>query len=67
MNYRTAVKSVPGDLIYIGYTWETLREHYFVRLTNWEQASEVREIRKLYAARLQAECSMTVNLEEGFS
>jgi hypothetical protein len=37
MNYRTAVKSVPGDLIFIGYTWETLREHYFARLTNWEK------------------------------
>jgi hypothetical protein len=67
MNYRTAVKSVPGDLIYIGYTWETLREHHFARLTNWQKASEIREIRKLYAARLQAEYSMTIDLEEGFS
>ena len=67
MNYRPAVQSVPGDLIYVGYLWETLREHHFARLTNWEKASEVREIRKLYAARLQAEYSMTVDLEEGFS
>ena len=67
MNYRPAVQSVPGDLIYVGYLWETLREHHFARLTNWEKASEIREIRKLYAARLQAEYSMTVDLEEGFS
>lgn len=67
MNYRTAVKSVPSDLIYVGYFWETIREHYFARLTNWQKASEIRELRKLYAARLRSECNLTVDLEEGFS
>jgi hypothetical protein len=67
MNYRTAVKSVPSDLIYVGYLWETIREHYFARLTNWQKASEIRELRKLYAARLRSECDLTVDLEEGFS
>jgi hypothetical protein len=66
MNYRTAVKSVPSELIFVGYTWETVREHYFARLTNWAKASEIRELRKLYAARLWTECGITVDLEEGF-
>ena len=67
MNYRPAVQSVPSDLIYVGYLWETLREHHFARLTNWEKASEIRELRKLYAARLRSEYDLTVDLEEGFS
>ena len=67
MNYRPAVQSVPSDLIYVGYLWETIREHHFARLTNWQRASEIRELRKLYAARLRSECDLTVDLEEGFS
>ena len=67
MNFRTAVKSVPGELVFVGYRWETLREHYFIRLANWEKASEVRELRKLYAARVWQECGISVDLEEGFS
>lgn len=67
MNFRTAVKSVPSELIFIGYTWETTREYYFQRHANWSKASEIRELRKLYAARLWTECGITVDLEEGFS
>jgi hypothetical protein len=67
MNYRNAVKSVPSDLIFTGFTWETMREAYFARLSNWAKASEIREIRKLYAARLWTECGITVDLEQGFS
>lgn len=67
MNFRTAVKSVPSELIFIGYSWETTREHYFQRHANWSKASEIRELRNLYAARLWNECGITVDLEEGFS
>ena len=67
LNYRSAVKSVPSELIYTGNAWETKREHYFICHTNWAKASEVRELRKLYAARLWDECGITVDLEEGFS
>jgi hypothetical protein len=67
LNFRSAVKSVPSELIFTGYTWETTREHYFMRHANWAKASEVRELRKLYAARLWDECGITVDLEEGFA
>lgn len=64
---RTPAKSVPSELIFTGYTWETVREHYFARLANWTKASEIRELRRAYAARLWDECGITVDLEEGFS
>jgi len=67
MTSRPPAKSVPSELIFTGYTWETMREHYFVRLNHWQKASETRELRKLYAARLWDECGITVDLEEGFS
>lgn len=67
MNHRNLVKSVPSELMFTGYTWETKREYYFLRHANWEKASEVRELRKLYAARLWNECGISVDLEEGFS
>lgn len=66
MNFRSAVKSVPSELIFTGYSWETTRELYFMRHCNWAKASEVRELRKMYAARLWDECGVSVDLEEGF-
>lgn len=67
MNYKAPVKQVPGELLYTGYCWETVREFYYARQNNWLKASDCRELRKLYAARLWDECGVTVNLEEGFS
>jgi hypothetical protein len=67
MNYKTPVKQVPGELLYTGYCWETVRELYYARQNNWLKASDCRELRKLYAARLWDECGVNVNLEEGFS
>ena len=64
---RNGVKSVPSELIFTGYTWETVREAYFARLNHWQKAFEIRELRKAYADRLWDECGITVNLEEGFS
>lgn len=66
MIYKAPVKAVPSELLYTGYCWETTREAYFARHNNWFLASDCRELRKLYAARLWDECGVTVNLEEGF-
>jgi len=67
MSYKSPVKQVPSELLYTGYCWETVREFYYTRLNHWSKATECRELRKLYAARLWDECGVTVNLEEGFS
>jgi hypothetical protein len=67
MMYKSPVKAVPSELLYIGYCWETTREAYFARYNNWLKASDCRELRRLYAHRLWEECGVTVNLEEGFS
>lgn len=64
---KPVAKSVPSELIFTGYTWETMREVYFARLNHWQKATEVRELRKAYAQRLWEECGISVNLEEGFS
>lgn len=63
---RSPVTSLPSELLYIGYCWETARELYFSRLGNWSKASDVRELRKIYAHRLWNECGLTIDLEEGF-
>jgi hypothetical protein len=67
MIYKAPVKAVPSELLYTGYCWETTREVYFARHNHWSKASDCRELRKLYAARLWEECGVSVNLEEGFS
>jgi len=64
---KAPVKQVPGELLYTGYSWETIREAYFAQHNNWLKANDCRELRKLYAARLWEECGVTVNLEEGFT
>jgi hypothetical protein len=65
--HRPSVKSVPSELLYTGYHWETTRENYFAQLGNWEKANVARELRKLYADRLWHECGVTVDLEKGFA
>ena len=64
---KQEVKQVPGELLYTGYCWETVREAYFARHNNWSKTNNCHELRKLYATRLWEECGVTVNLEEGFS
>lgn len=63
---KSPVRSVPGELLYKGYCWETTREAYYNRHNNWQKAFGCRELRKLYAHRLWEECGVEVNLEEGF-
>lgn len=59
---RPLVKSVPLELIWTGYHWETMREQYFRKHGNFEQAQKCYDLRTLYKHRLWNECGVDVTL-----
>jgi hypothetical protein len=59
---RPVVRSVPLELIWTGYHWETMREHYFIKHRKFEKAQECLHLRQLYKQRLWEECGVEVNL-----
>lgn len=56
------VRSVPLDLIWTGYHWETMREQYFRKHNRNQQAEEAYLLRTLYKQRLWEECGVEVTL-----
>jgi len=60
---KPLVRSVPGELLFTGYHWETVRQEYFARLKNYAKVEEIRAIRKLYSDRIFEECKVTVDFQ----
>jgi hypothetical protein len=54
--------SVPEELLFAGFKWETLREQYFQNLNRAEEALECRQLRAIYSKRLWTECGISVDL-----
>lgn len=59
---RPLVKSVPLELLWTGYHWESVREHYFLKCRKFEKAQECLQLRQLYKQRLWVECGVEVQL-----
>lgn len=53
--------SVPEELLFKGYAWETMREHYFKRLNRLDDALEANYLRAIYSRRLWEECQIQVD------
>ena len=54
--------SVPEELLFAAFKWETLREQYFQKLNRAEEAMECRQFRAIYSRRLWSECGISVDL-----
>ena len=54
-------RSVPEELLFKGYAWETLRERYFKRLNRNDDALEANYLRHIYSRRLWEECSIQID------
>lgn len=59
---RPLVRSVPLELIWTGYHWESMREQYFLKHGHHSKAQECLNLRSLYKARLWEECGVEVTL-----
>jgi len=59
---RPVVRSVPLELIWTGYHWETVREHYFLKTGQYIKAQECLHLRALYKERLWNESGVEVSL-----
>jgi hypothetical protein len=53
--------SVPEELLFKGYTWETMRERYFKNLGRFDEAHEAHQLRHLYSKRLWKECGISID------
>lgn len=53
-------RSVPEELLFKGYAWETLRERYFKRLNRLDDALEANYLRHIYSRRLWEECQVQI-------
>lgn len=53
--------SVPEELLFKGYTWETIRERYFKAAGLWDDAYVAHQLRILYSKRLWAECGISID------
>lgn len=60
---KPLVRSVPSDLLFIGFHWETVRQEYFRRLRNFAKVEEIQYIRKLYSDRIFEECKVSVEID----
>lgn len=56
------VRSVPLELIWTGYHWESMREQYFRKHNRHQKAEEAYLLRTLYKQRLWEECGVEVTL-----
>ena len=54
--------SVPEELLFSAFKWETLREQYFQSYNRAEEAMECRQLRAVYSKRLWTECGISVDL-----
>ena len=54
--------SVPEELLFSAFKWETLREQYFQNYNRAEEAMECRQLRAIYSKRLWTECGISVDL-----
>lgn len=54
--------SVPEELLFSAFKWETLREQYFQNYNRAEEAMECRQLRAVYSKRLWTECGISVDL-----
>jgi ribosomal protein S10 len=52
---KQTIETVPTELLYSGWQWETLRMNYYKRLGRMEQAHECANLRELYRRRLNGE------------
>lgn len=55
-------KSVPEELLFTAFRWETVREQYFTSLRRLDDATECRYLRTIYSKRLWDECGISVEL-----
>jgi len=55
--------SVPEDLLFSAFRWETVREQYLLNNRRMEEASESRTLRVIYSKRLWDELGISVDLE----
>jgi len=56
-------KSVPTELLFIAYHWESLRELYFSRNNEIKDADEARKLREVYARRIWDDCGISVGFD----
>lgn len=54
------VKSVPSDLLFVGYHWESVRERYFIKHNMGAEALEALKLRQIYARRIWDECGIHI-------
>lgn len=55
--------SVPEELLFSAFKWETIRERYFQALNRADEAMECRQLRATYSKRLWTECGISVDLK----
>jgi hypothetical protein len=55
-------KSVPEELLFTAFRWETVREQYFTNIRRLDDATEARYLRTIYSKRLWEECGISVEL-----
>jgi len=56
------VKSVPLDLLMVGYHWESVRERYFIKHNMGAEALEALKLRQIYARRIWDECGIHISV-----
>jgi hypothetical protein len=52
---KQTTETVPTELLYSGWQWETLRMNYYKRLGRMDEAHECANLRELYRRRLHGE------------
>ena len=52
---KQTTETVPTELLYSGWRWETLRMNYYKRLGRMDQAHECANLRELYRRRMNGE------------
>ena len=55
--------SVPEDLLFSAFRWETLREQYLLGNRRMEEAGESYALRVIYSKRLWDELEISVDLQ----
>lgn len=54
--------TVPEELLFSAFNWETLREQFFLKLNRADEAVKCRELRSIYSRRIWNECKISVDL-----
>ena len=55
--------SVPEDLLFSAFRWETVREQYLLSNRRMEEAGESHLLRIIYSKRLWSELGISVDLQ----